>query len=151
MFIPLVAYRHVYVCTCYMYMCVHVTCICVYMYVCLVCRCRLESSMDQWSDLIEKIRRLIDYLTSRENELIAARPVAGNLPAIKSQQTKHQVSTTPARCPKNILRHTPCLLGTIIYSYKSLVIYNFKKSRLCNRQNHLLSCERSWVQFPLSS
>ena len=69
--------------------------------------------MDQWSDLIEKIRRLIDYLTSRENELIAARPVAGNLPAIKSQQ----VSTTPARCPKNILIHTPCLLSTIIYNY----------------------------------
>ena len=108
-----------------MYMCVYVCvciCICVYMYMCLVCRCRLESSMDQWSDLIEKIRRLIDYLTSRENELIAARPVAGNLPAIKSQQTKHQVSKTPARCPKNILIHTPCLLSTIIYSCRSLFI-----------------------------
>lgn len=47
--------------------------------------------MDQWSDLIEKIRLLIDYLTSRENELIAARPVAGNLAALKNQQTAHQV------------------------------------------------------------
>ena len=48
--------------------------------------------MDQWSELITTCRQLIEYLNSSENELIAARPVSGNLPGVRQQQAEHQVS-----------------------------------------------------------
>jgi len=47
--------------------------------------------MDQWADLIGRCRKLIDYLTLRENELIAAHPAGGNLEKITKQQSDHQV------------------------------------------------------------
>ncbi|XP_067947788.1 dystrophin-like isoform X2 [Watersipora subatra] len=53
-------------------------------------RCRLESSMEQWTELLTRCRQLIEYLNSRENALIAARPVSDSLEGVKRQKTDHE-------------------------------------------------------------
>lgn len=62
--------------------------------------------MDQWCELISRCRVLLDYIIGKENELIAARPIAGNLPALRKQQAAHQVSVRTTKCcVKKMLRH----------------------------------------------
>ena len=60
-----------------------------------LCRSKLETSIDQWTELIDRCQGLIDYLTARENALLAARPVGSNVTKVAKQLSNHQVTLPP--------------------------------------------------------